>query len=53
MVKTLKLQNKEKVLKDVRDNSEVTYKGRSIRIRPDFQQKLSKPEDPGKRYSKF
>ena len=35
-IKTLNAQNKERILKAVREKGEVTYKGRSIRITPDF-----------------
>ena len=32
--------NKKRILKAVREKDKVTYKGRPIRITPDFQQKL-------------
>jgi zona occludens toxin (predicted ATPase) len=36
IVKTPNSQNKERILKTVREKVEVTYKGRPIRITPDF-----------------
>jgi hypothetical protein len=36
IIKTLNTQNKERILKVVRGNGQVTYKGRPIRIIPDF-----------------
>jgi hypothetical protein len=35
-------KNKERILKAVRENSQVTYKGRSIRIILDFSTKTQK-----------
>ena len=36
IVKTPNAQNKERILKRVRENGQVTYKGRPIRITSDF-----------------
>jgi hypothetical protein len=36
IVKTSNAQNKERILKPVRGKGQVTYKGRHIRITPDF-----------------
>jgi hypothetical protein len=36
IVKTPNAQNKERILKAVREKDQVTYKGRPIRVRPDF-----------------
>jgi hypothetical protein len=36
MVKTSNAQNKERILKAVREKGQVTYKVRPIRIKPDF-----------------
>jgi hypothetical protein len=36
IVKAPKAQNKERILKAVREKGQVTYKGRPIRITPDF-----------------
>jgi hypothetical protein len=36
IVKTPNAQNKERILKAVRGKGQVTYKGRPIRITPDF-----------------
>jgi hypothetical protein len=36
IIKTLNAQNKERILKAVREQGQVTYKGRPIRIIPDF-----------------
>ena len=35
-MKTLNTQNKERILKAAREKGQVTYKGRPIRITPDF-----------------
>jgi hypothetical protein len=43
IIKTQTAQNKEQILKAVREKGQVTYKGRPIRITPDFS-----PEDPGR-----
>jgi hypothetical protein len=36
VIKTPNAQNKERILKAVMEKSQVTYKGRPIRITPDF-----------------
>jgi hypothetical protein len=36
VLKTLNAQNKERILKAVRENGQVTYEGRPMRITPDF-----------------
>jgi hypothetical protein len=36
IIKTSNIQNKEKILKALREEGQVTYKGRPIRITPDF-----------------
>jgi len=36
IVKTPNEQNKERILKTIREKGQVTYKGRPIRITPDF-----------------
>jgi hypothetical protein len=36
IIKTPNAQNKERILKAVREKGQVTYKGRPIRITPDF-----------------
>ena len=36
VIKTLNAQNKEKILKTSKENGQVTYKGRPMRITPDF-----------------
>jgi hypothetical protein len=36
IIKTLNAQNKERMVKAIRGKGQVTYKGRSIRITPDF-----------------
>jgi hypothetical protein len=36
IVKTLNIQNKEKLLKPIRQKSEVRYKGKPIRLAADF-----------------
>jgi hypothetical protein len=47
IVKTTNAQNKERILKAVRKKGQVTYKGRPIRITPDFSPETKKLEDPG------
>jgi hypothetical protein len=42
IIKTLKIKNKERILKAVREKSQVTYKGRPIRITPDFSPETMK-----------
>jgi hypothetical protein len=42
IVKTPNAQNKERILKAVREKDYVTYKGRPIRITPDFSPKTMK-----------
>ena len=39
IIKTPNAQNKEKILKAVRGKGQVIYKGRTIRITPDFSTK--------------
>jgi hypothetical protein len=36
IVKALNVQNKERILKVAREKGQVTYKGRRIRVTPDF-----------------
>ena len=36
ITKRLNVQNKERILKAAREKGQVTYKGRPIRIKPDF-----------------
>jgi len=47
IVKTSNAQDKERILKAVREKGQVTYKGRPIRITPDFSTETMKPGDPG------
>jgi hypothetical protein len=42
IVKTPNAQNKERILKAVREKGQVTYKGRLIRITPDFSPETGK-----------
>ena len=46
IVKTPNAQ-KQRILKTVRKKGQVTYKGRPIRITPDFSPETKKPKDPG------
>jgi hypothetical protein len=39
-------KNKERILKAVREKGQVTYKGRPIRISPDFSTENEKPGRP-------
>jgi len=42
IVKTPNAQNKERILKAVRGKCQVTYKGRPIRIKPEFSPEIVK-----------
>ena len=42
IIKTPNAQNKERILKAVRGKGQVTYKGRPLRIKPDFSQETVK-----------
>jgi hypothetical protein len=42
IIKTRNAQNKERILKAVREKGQVTYKGRPIRITPDFSPMIMK-----------
>ena len=42
IIKTLNIQYKEKILKAVREKGKVIYKGRPIRITPDFSMETLK-----------
>jgi hypothetical protein len=43
IIKTPNAQNKEKILKAVKERGQVTYRGRPIRITPDFSPETMKP----------
>jgi hypothetical protein len=47
IIKRPNAQNKERILKVVRGKSQVTYKGGSTRITPDFSTETIKSEDLG------
>jgi hypothetical protein len=40
IIKVLNMHNKERILKAAKENQQVTYKNKSIRITAYFQQKL-------------
>jgi hypothetical protein len=42
IIKTANAQNKKRILKAVRENGQVKYKGRPIRITPDFSSETMK-----------
>jgi hypothetical protein len=42
IIKTLNAQNKERILKAAREKCQITYKGRPIRIMPDFSTETMK-----------
>lgn len=44
ITKTLNVQNKERIVNATRENGQVTYKGRPIRITPDFSTETLKPK---------
>jgi hypothetical protein len=41
-MKTLNVQNKERILKDAREKGQVTYNNRPVRITPDFSTETMK-----------
>lgn len=47
LIKTLRIQNKERILKATRVKTEVTFKGKSIRITTDFSVETFKDRRPG------
>jgi hypothetical protein len=47
VIETPNAQNKERILKAVRGKGQVTYKGRPIRISPDFSPETMKDRDAG------
>ena len=49
IIKTPDALNKERILKAVRGKGQVTYKGRSIRLTPDFSPEIMKAEVPGQK----
>jgi hypothetical protein len=49
IIKTLHAQSKERILKNVREKGQVTYKGRPIRITPDFSTETMKARRSGQR----
>jgi hypothetical protein len=46
IIKTTNALNKDRILKAVRETGQVTYKGRSIRITPDFSPETMKVRRP-------
>ena len=46
IIKTPNVQNKERIFKAVREKGQVTYKGRLIRITPDFSPETIKVRRP-------
>jgi hypothetical protein len=44
IIKTANALNKDRLLKAVREKGHVTYKGRAIRITPDFSPETMKPK---------
>ena len=47
IIRTTNTLNKDRILKAVRGKVQVTYKGRSTRITPDFSTETMKAKDPG------
>jgi hypothetical protein len=47
IIRIANVLNKDRILKALREKSQVTYKVRPIRIHQTFYQRLRKPEDPG------
>ena len=52
MIKMPKIKDKEGIFKAAREKELVTYMGAPIRLPADSQQKLCRPEEIGKKYSK-
>ena len=42
IIKTINIQNKERILRAAKETGQVTYKGRPIKITPDFSMKTMK-----------
>jgi hypothetical protein len=54
IVKTISSENKERILEVIRDKSQVTYKGKPMKITADFfQQKPQKQERYAVKYSEY
>ncbi|EAA20074.1 pORF1, partial [Plasmodium yoelii yoelii] len=51
IIRTTNALNKDRILKAVREKGQVTYKGRPIRITPDFSPETIKPEEPDRCYT--
>ena len=51
MIKTLTAQNKERILKAIREKVQVKYKGRSIRITPDFSTDMKSQKSQDRCYT--
>jgi hypothetical protein len=49
IIRTTNALNKERILKAVRKKGQVTYKGRPIRITPDFKKKKKKKKRKGQK----
>ena len=47
IIKTTNALNKNRILKAVREKGQVTYKGKPIRITPDFSPETMKAREPG------
>ena len=47
-MKIQNIQNKEQILRAAKEKGKVTYKGKSIRITPDFSMEIKNPEGSGK-----
>ena len=52
IIKMPKVEDKERILKAVREMQRLTYKGVPIRLSADFQKELCRLEGTGKKYSK-
>ena len=47
IIRTTNALNKDRILKEVRGNGQVTYKVRLLELHQTSHQRLLKPEDPG------
>ncbi|KAL6042861.1 hypothetical protein STEG23_007546, partial [Scotinomys teguina] len=53
IIKTLNIQNKERILRAAKEKGQLTYKGRPIRITPDFSMENSQARSENKKHTVF
>jgi hypothetical protein len=52
IIKTTSTENRERILKAIKEKKQITYKGKPIKITSDFSMETIKQEEHGERYSK-